>query len=492
MNIQEKIGVLFNPRSIAIIGASRTIGKWGFKFVLHPIKGGYKGAVYPVNPSGGELLGRIVHKSLKEIPEAVDLAFILLPPKKVAQALAECGEIGIPTCVVITAGFQELGPEGKELEDGIVEAAQTAEIAMVGPNCAGIASLYPMNLNCLMQPSFPPPGHIAILSQSGNIAGSLQYMLAQQDIGISRCVSLGNQALLDSVDFLEYLVDDNETKVVVAYLESVANGKHFMEVARKVTRKKPLIVIKGGLTETGIQAAKSHTGAIAGSGEVFRHMCEQCGIILVNDIEDMIDTAVAFISQPLPAGKRIGIVANGGGWGVLTADACVEAGLEVVSLPDETLERLNQKLPPWWNKQNPVDLVAGMSRGAFFKAVEILAKCGTIDGLIVLGFGYGGPSVEILETLPDEEGMDYQQYSQDALYSDQRGMNFLLDVIENHRKPVLLASEFIVGADRARNKAVLEFRKKGILLYPSSRRPAQVLARMVRYNRYLSDEQELM
>ncbi|MBW2060607.1 MAG: CoA-binding protein [Deltaproteobacteria bacterium] len=485
MDLHEKIDILFNPKSVAIIGASRTIGKWGFTFTLHLTQGQYKGAVYPINPAGGNLLGHKLYRSLKEIPGPVDLAFILLPPEKVAEAIAQCGEIGVPAIVVITAGFQELGSVGRILEEEVAAAARATQIAMVGPNCAGISSPYPMKLYCMMQPNFPPPGNIALVSQSGNIAGSIQHICWKQDIGISRCVSVGNQALLKTEDFLEYFITDEQTKVVIAYLESVSDGKRFMDVARRLTSVKPLILIKGGQTATGVRAAKSHTGAIAGSDAVFEGMCQQCGIIRVNDVEDMFDTAVAVISQPLPEGNRVGIVANGGGWGVLTADACIEAGLDVVELPEEALEALDKRLPPWWNRQNPVDMVAGMSRGAFFKAIETLAKTEVIDGLIVLGFGYANAQAGVFGTVPDTQEQNISEYVKGALYSDTRGMNFILDIIAQHQKPVLLSSEFIVGADRDQNEAVLALRRENVVIYPSSRRPARVLARMARYNQYL-------
>lgn len=485
MNVSEKIPGIFDPKSVAIVGASRTIGKWGFTFVNHLIQGGYRGDIYPVNPAGGDLLGYKIYKGLKDIPGPIDLAFILIPPHLVAGAIAECGEIGVPVCVVITAGFQEIGAQGKAMESEIVKAAETADIAMVGPNCAGISSPEPMNLYCMMQPTFPPAGNIAILSQSGNIAGSMQHMFWKQDIGISRCVSVGNQAMLKIEDFMAYLIDDQQTKVVIAYIEGVSDSERFLAVARRLTRVKPFIVIKGGQTASGIRAARSHTGAIAGSGAVFDGICKQAGIIRVSDIEDMFDTAVALLAQPLPAGNRVGIVANGGGWGVLTADDCVQAGLDVVPLSEETLDVLDQRLPQWWNRQNPVDLVAGMSRGAFFKAAEILCKCEEIDGLILLGFGFNDALAKALGSNPDGGGLSFTEYVDAALHSDIRGMNFIMDLIHDHRKPVLVSSEFIVGADRDQNEAVLAMRKKNMLVYPSCKRAAQVLSRLVRYSRYL-------
>jgi len=265
-------------------------------------------------------------------------------------------------------------------------------------------------------------------------------------------------------------------------------GFRFMEVAQRLTKVKPFIVIKGGQTQAGIKAAKSHTGAIAGSDPVFDGMCRQCGIIRVNDLEEMFDIAVAFLSQPLPAGNRVGIVANGGGWGVITADACIKSGLNVVTLPEETLQALDRRLPPWWNRQNPIDLVAGMSRGAFFKSVEILCKCHDVDGLIALGFGYANPNTAVFGSLPDGKGLEISEYVGAALHSDRRGMNFLLDMVELYKKPILLTSEYIVGADRDQNEAVLALRKKNVLTYPSSRRSARVLARLALYSQYLKDQ----
>jgi len=485
MDVNEKIDTLFNPKSIAIIGASKTIGKWGFAFLLHLIKGGYKGEIYPVNPTVDELLGIKTYKSLREIPGPVDVAFVLIQPEQVSNAIAECGEIGIPACVVITAGFKELGPEGMKLEKTVANAARSAGIAMVGPNCAGISSPHPMSLYCMMQPNFPPPGNIAIVSQSGNLAGSIQHMCWKQDIGISRCVSVGNQALLKTEDFLEYFITDKQTHLVLAYIESVSDGKRFMEMSRKLTQEKPLILIKGGKSEVGVRAAKSHTGAIAGSDAAFDAITKQCGIIRVDDVEDMFDTAVALLSQPVPKGNRVGIVANGGGWGVITADACSNSGLNVAPLSEKTLQALDNRLPPWWNRQNPVDMVAGMSRGAFFKAVEILCKCDEIDSVITLGFGYGKPFADVIDSITDGENLNVTEYVKGAIDSDKRGMHFLLDMIKRYKKPILLSSEYIIGADRDKNEAVLDLRKKNVLICPSSRRTARVLARLVRYGRYL-------
>jgi acetyltransferase len=485
MGRDKRLDALFKPRSIAIIGASTNAAKWGFNFLLHLLHGGYTGKCYPVNPGGGEIMGQRVYPSILDVPDAVDLVFILIPPGAAVTAVRQCGEKRVPACVVVTAGFGELGEEGEHLQAALVDAARSAGIALVGPNCAGITSPDPMRVYCTMQPNFPPSGAIAIFSQSGNIGGSIQRVCEKHDIGISRFVSTGNEAVLKSEDYLDYFAEDGRTKVVVGYIEGVADGRRFFDAARRLTRRKPLILIKAGRTAVGARAARSHTGALSGSDGVFDGLCRQCGILRVAGIDEMFDLATALAVQPLPRGNRVGIAANGGGWGVLTADACEATGLEVAPLPEDTLRALDKRLPPWWNRQNPVDLVGGISRGAFFKAVEALAQSPALDGVIALGFGYGKGVASVFRnatTLGDER----ERIAQGMIDSDLRGMDFIMDVIAQHGKPVIIASENAYGADREHNEAVLAFRKKGVIVYPSPARAARVFARMCEYSRYLA------
>lgn len=483
MSLNTKLEALFKPRSLAIIGASTNPAKWGFNFMLHLLHGGYRGKCYPINPGGGEIMGYKVYASVHEAPDDIDLAFILIPPEAAVSALRDCGKKGIPACVVVTAGFGELGEAGKRLEQSLSDEAAEAGIAMVGPNCAGISSPEPMSVYCTMQPNFPPAGHIAILSQSGNIGGSIQRICEKHDIGISRFVSTGNESVLKTMDYLDYFAEDEQTRVVVGYIEGVANGRDFFEAARRLTRKKPLILIKAGRTAVGARAAKSHTGALSGSSEVFDGLCRQCGIIRVSSLDEMFELATAFVAQPLPRGNRVGIAANGGGWGVLTADACVTEGLDVAPLDKDVLAELDRRLPPWWNRQNPVDLVGGISRGAFFKAVEALVKSPALDGVIALGFGYSTSVASVFENA-DHLGDLGARISQEMLDSDMRGFNFIMDVIARHKKPVILSSENAYGADRDNNEAIIAFRKKGIIVYQSPGRAAKVFARMHEYARY--------
>lgn len=485
MPTTEGLNALFKPRSLAIIGASMNPAKWGFNFMLHLLHGGFRGKCYPINPGGGEIMGYEVYPSVLDVPEDIDLAFILIPPQAAISALRECGEKGIPACVVVTAGFAELGDQGELLQRSLRETAAEFGIAMVGPNCAGIASPDPMGLYCTMQPNFPPAGNIAIFSQSGNIGGTIQRVCEKHDIGVSRFVSTGNESVLRSESFFDFFAEDDQTKVVVGYIEGVAEGRDFFEAARRLTRKKPLLLIKAGRTGVGASAAKSHTGALSGSDEVFDGLCRQCGIIRVSSIDEMFELATAFASQPLPRGNRVGIVANGGGWGVLTADACVERGLDVAPLDEEILEALDMRLPPWWNRTNPVDLVGGAARGAFFKAIEAFAKSPLFDGVIALGFGYAASVASVYKNASFLGEMG-ETIARDVIASDMRGANFIMDVIAEHSKPVILSSENAYGADRDRNEAIMSFRQNGIIVYQSPGRAAGVLAKMVQYARYRS------
>lgn len=484
MPVDKRLDALFNPRSVAIIGASTNVAKWGFNFMLHLLHGGYRGACYPINPGGGEILGFQSYPTVLDVPGEIDLAFILIPPGPAVEAVRQCAHKKIPACVVVTAGFGELEGEGERLQQSLREAALEGSIAMVGPNCAGITSPEPMSLYCTMQPNFPPAGSIAIFSQSGQIGGSIQRVCEKHDIGISRFVSTGNEAVLKSSDYLEFFADDEPTRVVVGYVEGVSEGRRFFEAAKKLTKKKPLVLIKSARSAVGAGAAKSHTGALAGSDAVFEGLCRQAGIIRVSGIDEMFDVASALAAQPLPKGDRVGIVANGGGWGVLTADACIEAGLNVVPLPEETLQALDKRLPPWWNRRNPVDMVGGISRGSFFKAIEALAQSPALDGVIALGFGYADSVASVFQNAPNL-GETGKRVADDMIASDLRGLNFIMDVIAQHGKPVILSSENAYGADRDHNKAILEFRKRGIIVYPTPGRAARVLARMWRYRRYL-------
>ena len=342
----QTLDSLFKPKSIAVIGASNNPGKWGFLVLMNLRLGGFKGKIYPINPREEEILGFKVYPSIAETPGPVDLAIVILPPRKTPQVIRDCaGKVKI--ALVITAGFGEIGPDEKRLEDELIEAAREGGIRVVGPNCNGAMCSSPSSLYALMPSYFPRPGKISMASQSGNVGGIMLRTALKRDCGFAKYVSAGNEADLHMEDYFEYFLDDPDTEVILSYVEGARDGKRLMEVARNVTPHKPIVMIKGGRTPAGTVAASSHTGSLAGSDAVFSAMCKQAGITLVEDMEELLDVALALARQPPPLGRRVGILTTGGGLGVLSSDICDSIGLEVAQLSEQTIGKLDAVLPPW-------------------------------------------------------------------------------------------------------------------------------------------------
>ncbi|MDD5311543.1 MAG: CoA-binding protein [Dehalococcoidia bacterium] len=428
---------LFCPTSVALIGASGSREKWGHRILFNLITGGFKGRIYPVNPRESEVLGLPSFPRVTEIPENPDLAVITIPPSGMKQAIHDCILKNVKCTVVITSGFSEIGPVGKRLEDEFSRLAKDAGMALVGPNCVGVLNPH-HNLFCHMMPVFPRKGSVALVGQSGSLLDMLASRISGRGMGVSRFVSVGNEAVLQVADYLEYLADDNDTSVILAYVEGFRDGRKFHEIARKATRKKPIILLKTGSTEVGARAGQSHTGALAGADSVVDAALRQAGIIRVENLDDMVDAGLVFINQPLPRSNRVGIISAGGGWGVMAADACTHAGLEVVSLDDATLSRLNNILPDTWSHNNPVDTIAGV-KGTVVELLETLLDSPKIDGVIVLGAIAGAASM--WKTLGGATNKDdiTSKYTQGAM--DFLGTSFL-DIVrlkDQYRKPILMS-----------------------------------------------------
>ncbi|HOS98203.1 MAG TPA: CoA-binding protein, partial [Deltaproteobacteria bacterium] len=280
---------LFEPRNIAFIGASTNVFKWGFNILHHLVNRGFTGGIFPVNPRGGEWFGRRVYTSLDEIPQAVDLAVIVVADSLVLDSIAQCAAKGIPAAIVITAGFSETGQEGARLERRVVEAARSGGMRIVGPNTMGVYSAYPSTMHVLMGSMPLQPGCVALAVQSGNLGTSISYRFLRRKVGISRLISTGNEADLTMEDFLEYLERDEQTRIICLYVEGLRRPRRFFETARRVSPAKPIVLIRGGRTAQGAAAALSHTGALAGDDAVFSAMCRQSGIIEVSTMDEMID-----------------------------------------------------------------------------------------------------------------------------------------------------------------------------------------------------------
>lgn len=379
--IKEQLEPIFRPSSIAVIGASNKPHKWGYWMVDRPLKTGFKGRIYPVNNGEFEIRGLSCYKSILDIPEKVDLAVITVPASQVAACMTECVTAGVKGAVVITAGFAETGTEGKILEEELVNIARRAGIRFVGPNVMGIFSASG-NLNLCFRKQ-PNPGSIAFVSQSGTFGAYLAEIAAGKGYGLSKFVSIGNQADITLSEYLEYLAQDEDTKVIIFYIEGFKDGRRFFELSKKVTRYKPIVIYKGGRTLAGARATLSHTASLAGSGQVFAGMCSQAGILQAPEPVHAFDMAEALSHQPLPKGKRVAIMGSGGQC-VVTADACEALGLEVPELRPADVASLKELFPSHAaSPRNPVDFAASY-RDTLQEAtvVERLISLDYIDGVI--------------------------------------------------------------------------------------------------------------
>ncbi len=373
----------FQPRSIAVIGASREEGKLGHAVLRSLVDSGFPGDIYPVNPKADELLGLKSYPSVLECPGEIDLAVVLIPGKFVPGVMRECGEKGVQGVIVISAGFREVGAEGMRLEQQVVEVAREYGIRVVGPNCLGyLDTITPYNVS--FAPLMPDPGPIAFMSQSGAIASSILDVAKQRGLGLSRFVSLGNKADLNETDFLNAWGADDATSVIMAYLEDIKDGAAFMEAARRVTKTKPVISIKSGGTSAGTRAVSSHTGALAGSEGAYEAAFRQTGVVRAHTIEDLFDFAEAFARQPLIAADGVCVITNAGGPGVMAADAVEHAGLKLASLAPETMATLKENLPAAASVLNPVDVLGDALADRYGMAVRAVIEDPNVNAVLVI------------------------------------------------------------------------------------------------------------
>jgi acetyltransferase len=375
----------FAPRSVAVVGASTRADSVGRAVFANVLLHGYTGVAYPVNPKAASILAVKAYPSVLEIPAEVDLAVVVVPSGVIPQVLEECGQKGIKGAVVISAGFKELGAEGARREQAVIEVAQRFGISLLGPNCLGIINADPqVSLNASFARRMPLPGNIALISQSGAIGvAALEYARAER-IGLSKFVSVGNKADVGENDLLAYLKDDPQTDVILLYLEDLTDPRGFVELARAISRGKPILAIKAGRTEEGAKAASSHTGALAGSDEAYDSLFTQCGVLRVESLEELFGYAMAFASQPLPKGNRVAIVTNAGGPGIMATDASIRHGLTLASFQEATVTTLREGLPPAANVHNPVDILGDAAEDRYALAVDSVLTDEGVDGVIVI------------------------------------------------------------------------------------------------------------
>lgn len=481
----EDLGALFQPRHIVFVGASAKLGKWGHMLVTHTLGGRYKGEIYLVNPKGGTIFGRPVYRQVADLPEGIDLAVITVPATALPALIPQLAARRIRYAVLISSGFGETGPAGKALEAELVRIAREAGVLILGPNTMGICNPH-IRLYCTGSAVQPEPGTTAMVAQSGNMGVQLLAFAENQGIGIRAFAGSGNEAMITIEDYLEGFAVDRLTETVLLYVESVKDGRRFFENARRVGRRKPVVLLKGGQSEAGRKAAASHTGAMAGDRRVFDAVCRQAGIVKVEQPMDLLDLAAAFASLPLPRGNRVAIMTLGGGWGVIGADLCAQNGLALPELSPEILARCDALLPPYWSRANPIDLVGENDPNLPLTILESLMAwegCDAVVNLGILGRRVFLSRMGEAMRHNDPQGDDADIQAAIGLIEafEARFIARCAELMTRYQKPVLGVSLLTDAA--ARTVYPVDGQTLRAVFYPTPERAIRALARMVEYAR---------
>lgn len=378
-----KLNSFFNPRSVAIVGASQTPGKIGNAILKNIINSGFSGNIYPINPKAQKIEQLDCFPNINSIDNPLDLAVIAVPAARTIDVARDCGNKGVKNLAVITAGFKEIGKEGLELEKQLIKICQDYGMNMLGPNCVGMINTH-AKLNASFSAAYPQKGDISFISQSGAMLVAILDWSIQARLGFSKVVSLGNKAQLNEADLIDAVAQDPTTSVILCYIEDVANGEHFMEVASRATQVKPVIILKSGTSQAGAKAASSHTGALAGSDLAYETAFRQCGIIRAHSMPELFDLAIAFSTQPIPPNPNVAVVTNAGGPGIVATDAVETQGLNMASFSKETIDDLRDNLPAEANIYNPVDVLGDAGADRYQFALEKVLADPSVGSAVVL------------------------------------------------------------------------------------------------------------
>ena len=482
--VLERFRPLFYPRGIVVAGASAHPGKFGFVTLHNLRRFGYAGPIFPVNRDGADVLGERTWRSVDEIPDGdADLVFVCTPNQANVELLRACAKKGVRAAFVASGGYGEAGEQGRALERELVLVANALGIALAGPNGQGVIST-PVSMCAQIVAPYPPPGRISVASQSGNLVSSFLNYAVASGVGISKAISCGNSAQTTLADYLDYFGADPETAVALAYLEGVADGAHFVESVRAFTARKPLVLVKGGVAAEGKRAAASHTGSLASDDRVFDGVCRQLGALRAPTVEEAYEWAATFATQPLPRGRRVVVFTTAGGWGVLAADACAAAGLELIALPAAVKEKIDALVPARWSRNNPIDLAGGETRDTIPEVLDIVCRHPDVDAVIHLGIGIQAASANVLKT-----GAFYPDFGLERIVAfherqDRRYAEAAREASERHGIPVLTATE-LVNCDRHYgNPGPLGVKEQGRLCYASAHRAVRALRALVDYAEY--------
>jgi len=479
--VLERLRPLFHPRGVLVAGVSAHPGKFGFVAYHNLLRFGFRGEVFALSREGGEVLGRKTLRDVSELPEgAVDLVFVCTPQSANAELLRACAKRGIRAAFIASGGYGEAGPGGRAHERELVALAESLGMAVAGPNGQGVISTAHSLCAQIVAP-YPPPGRISVASQSGNLVSSFLNYAVLTGIGISKAVSAGNSAQLGLADYLDYFAADPETAVALAYLEGMPDGRRFAEAARALAARKPLVLLKGGVAAEGKRAAASHTGSLASDDRVFDGVAAQMGALRAPSVEHAFEWAASFATQPLPRGRRTVVFTTAGGWGVLAADACAAAGLEVIALPADLRAAIDARVPPRWSRGNPIDLAGGETRDTIPEVLDLICAHPAVDAVIHLGLGIQAAQAQAFRSGPFFPGHGLDRIVEFHERQDRRYAKAAREASERHGKPVLSATEQTYTDRSYGNAGPVGVREEGRLCYPSAHRAVAALRALVAY-----------
>jgi acyl-CoA synthetase (NDP forming) len=480
MNLIQHLDYLFKPRSVAVIGASNIPGKWGCDILNLLLTKGERN-IYPINKNKAEVLGVKAYPSLAEVPGPVDFAVIAVSAEALPAAMEDCVHKGVKTALIISGGFAETGKVGAEAEQKVVEIARRGGIRFIGPNCAGHLNTH----SNLFTATYCPPlkqGPVAFVTQSGNLGLTVLAMGCEVGLGFSKYVSSGNEADLHFEDYLEYLGQDEETKVILGYVEGLREGQRFLRLAREITKRKPVVIMKVGRTDSGARAARSHTAALSGSDELSDAAFKQAGVIRVEEVSELIEVALVLLGQPLPKGKRVAVLTVGGGLGVIAADVLKRRGLEVPPLSERTIKKLSSVLSGRWSRGNPVDASGDLS----YPCLLPLMEDENIDAVVIACAVWAAAGFSAFMSTPPWERnnlTDLNQLIQAIEEESLRNLDVTMELMKRYQKPVILSAW--VNSEVKGSELYKKMEGNYLTPYPTPDRAAKALARLVEYSEHL-------
>jgi acetyltransferase len=481
--LRARFAPLFHPRGVVVAGVSSHPGKFGFVTLHNLRRFGFAGEIFPVKIDGAEVLGEPTLPDVAGVPDgAADLVFICTPTAANVELLRACAAKGIRAAFVASAGYGEAGEEGRALQRELARTADELGMLMIGPNGQGVISTSAKLCAQIVAP-YPPAGRIGVASQSGNLVSSYLNYAVATGVGVSKAVSLGNSAQTGLADLLEYFAVDPDTDVALAYVEGVGDGRRFLRALARLTAVKPLVLVKGGASGQGARAAASHTGALASDDRVFTGLCRQFGALRAPTVEEAFEWAATLASQPLPRGPRTLVFTSVGGWGVLAADACAAAGLDLIALPDDIRAKIDTLVPARWSRNNPIDLASGETRDTIPEVIDLVTAHPDVDAVIHLGLGIQSGQAGVFRT-----GSFYPDHGLDRIvgYHEKQDARFAeaaREASERYGKPVLSVSELAVSDPGNAGPAAV--RAGGRVCYPSAHRAVRALAALVERARFL-------